>query len=174
MTRKTAEELEEMRRPSVNTVDRISENEIIINGHSYEILQNYREAFDIDQLADRFVNLFSRYDYIVGDVESNQLRLKGFYEDRLEVQNELKISAFQDYLFEICGFGSPYFVLQNKDINERARNRWLKEQEKPKPEQKEIEVRHKESVNRRKNEFVKSVNKGKRRTFKIREKRGQK
>ncbi|AEV95047.1 YutD family protein [Pediococcus claussenii] len=174
MTHKTPEELEEMRRPSVNTIDRISENEIIINGHLYEILQNYREAFDVEQLADRFVNLFSRYDYIVGDVESNQLRLKGFYKDQLEVRNELKISSFQDYLYEVCGFGSPYFVLQNKDINERARSRWLKEQEKNKQEKKGSEVRHKESVNKRKNEFVKSVNKGKRRTFKIREKRGQK
>ena len=62
-------------------------------------------------MAERFVGLLSRYDFIVGDIGSGQLRLKGFFADEEKVPNELKISRFEDYLFEICSFGCPYFIL---------------------------------------------------------------
>lgn len=87
-----------------------------INEHPYELLANYRDAFDRTMLSDRFNTFYSKYDYLVGDMGFGQLRLRGFYSDERNVPAELKISALQDYLDEHCNLGCPYFVLHNQDV----------------------------------------------------------
>ncbi|MTV83220.1 YutD family protein [Secundilactobacillus folii] len=86
-----------------------------INEHPYELLVNYHDAFDRIELSDRFNTYFSRYDYLVGDWGFGQLRLRGFYDDKRNVAGELKISALQDYLNEVCNTGCPYFVMHNEE-----------------------------------------------------------
>lgn len=86
-----------------------------INEHPYELMVNYRDAFDRVELSDRFNTYFSRYDYLVGDWGFDQLRLRGFYDDKRNVAGEMKISALQDYLDEACNTGCPYFVMHNED-----------------------------------------------------------
>ena len=93
MNKKTNEELAEMRRPVVNRVVQVNTDEVLINDHEYRLEKNYRDAFDEELMAERFVGLLSRYDFIVGDIGSGQLRLKGFFADEEKVPNELKISA---------------------------------------------------------------------------------
>ncbi|MBZ5943213.1 DUF1027 domain-containing protein, partial [Weissella cibaria] len=90
MSKKTNEELSEMRRPVINKVNRVSDDEILINDHEYRLEVNYREAFNEELLAERFVGLFSRYDFLVGDIGSGQLRLKGFYADDMLAPSEMK------------------------------------------------------------------------------------
>ena len=63
-------------------------------------------------LAVRYTPLLAQYDYIVGDISAEQLRLKGFYRNDKNVAND-KIEALQDYLYEYVNFGAPYFVLEN-------------------------------------------------------------
>jgi uncharacterized protein YutD len=176
MSKKTNEELSEMRRPVINKVDRVSEEEILINDHAYRLEKDYREAFDPELLAERFVGLFSRYDFLVGDIGSGQLRLKGFYADDAQVPSEIKISRVQDYLYEYCSFGCPYFILRNMQVNERAKKRWMNEQKrsepkKPgKPRPKKTKKTNK-PVAKRRNEVVGVGKKKKQKTFTIREKK---
>lgn len=175
--KKTSEELSEMRRPIINKVDWISEDEVLINDHEYRLEENYRDAFNDELLAERFVGLFSRYDFLVGDIGSGQLRLKGFYSDSTSVANNLKISRVQDYLYEYCGFGCPYFILKNMQVNERAKNRWLRDQKRSdskkstKTRQSKKVKKTRKPVSRRHNEVVSTGKKRKQKTFTIREKK---
>lgn len=94
----------------------VDETHYQINEHPYELLKNYRDAFNRSELSDRFNTYFSRYDYLVGDWGFDQLRLRGFYDEKRNVPAELKISALQDYLDEACNVGCPYFVMKNEDV----------------------------------------------------------
>ena len=49
----------------------------------------------------------------MGDWGYNQLRLKGFFDDKNQKASfDTKISTLQDYLYEYCNFGCAYFVLR--------------------------------------------------------------
>ena len=54
---------------------------IEIENNKYEIITNYREAFQEDEFKNRCTDYFYEFDYIVGDWSYGKLRLKGFYED---------------------------------------------------------------------------------------------
>ena len=54
---------------------------ININGATYEIVQEHRDAINEEALKARYSDILSRYDYIVGDWGYGQLRLKGFFDD---------------------------------------------------------------------------------------------
>ncbi|MCZ3394393.1 YutD family protein, partial [Enterococcus faecium] len=107
-----------------------------------------------------------------------QLRLKGFYADDMLAPSEMKISRVQDYLNEYCGFGCPYFILRNMQINERAKNKWLREQKKLTPRKKNSKGRQpkktkksRKPVSKRNNEVVGTGKKKRQKTFTIREKK---
>lgn len=90
-----------------------NEKDVIIDGHKYQLVENYHEGFQPDKLRERFSPILTKFDYIVGDIGYDQLRLRGFYDDKRKVQPSQKISHLQDYLYEYCNFGCPYFVLKN-------------------------------------------------------------
>lgn len=92
-------------------------NEIEIDKLTLELVENFKNAFDADMLAVRYTPLMAQYDYIVGDISADQLRLKGFYQNDRSVSEQQKIMTLQDYLYEYVNFGAPYFVLEN--INPR-------------------------------------------------------
>ncbi|MBA1395279.1 DUF1027 domain-containing protein, partial [Lactobacillus sp. XV13L] len=50
--------------------------------------------------------------FIVGDVSSAHLRLKGFYKDAVRTAIDRKQQTIADYVMEYCNPGSPYFVLE--------------------------------------------------------------
>ncbi|PAV28735.1 hypothetical protein CIL05_15765 [Virgibacillus profundi] len=86
---------------------------IELQGKTYEIIENNRDGFQEEALNERFSDILSKYDYIVGDWGYEQLRLKGFYNDRnSKASIDTKISALDDYLYEYCNFGCAYFVLK--------------------------------------------------------------
>ncbi|OZU88577.1 hypothetical protein CIL03_09755 [Virgibacillus indicus] len=86
---------------------------IELQGKQYELIENYRDGFDDEALKERFSEILSKYDYIVGDWGYEQLRLKGFYHDRhSKAAIDTKVSAVDDYLYEYCNFGCAYFVLK--------------------------------------------------------------
>jgi len=86
---------------------------ITIEGYEYELINDYREAFEEEVFKERYSDILARYDYIVGDWGYNQLRLKGFFDDRNQKATfDTKISTLQDYLYEYCNFGCAYFVLR--------------------------------------------------------------
>ncbi|WP_068985329.1 MULTISPECIES: YutD family protein [Lysinibacillus] len=86
---------------------------INIEGYEYELIEDYREAFQEEVFKERYSDILARYDYIVGDWGYNQLRLKGFFDDKNQKATfDTKISTLQDYLYEYCNFGCAFFVLR--------------------------------------------------------------
>ncbi|SJZ53583.1 Uncharacterized protein YutD [Pilibacter termitis] len=84
-----------------------------IGERKYRLVYNHREAFEPEKLGERFSEVLSRYDYVVGDWGYEQLRLKGFFNStHKKALAEQKIDTLEDYLYEFCNFGCAFFVLE--------------------------------------------------------------
>lgn len=89
--------------------------DIVIKGQAYQVIKNVRQGWDPDAFRQRYTDILSKYDYIVGDWGYSQLRLRGFYDDnnrRVKPAFDAKISTLDEYLYEYCNFGCAYFVLK--------------------------------------------------------------
>ncbi|UFT98232.1 YutD family protein [Radiobacillus kanasensis] len=85
-------------------------------GKKYEVIENIKDGFQLDALENRYSDILSKYDFIVGDWGYEQLRLKGFYDDQNpKAAFDTKISTLDDYLYEYCNFGCAYFVMKRID-----------------------------------------------------------
>ena len=89
----------------------MGENILLIEGRKYEVIANEKNALDIDLLREKYDPFLNQYDYIVGDVSSDHLRLKGFYDTNEHVAIDKKAITIVDYLDEYSNPGSPYFIL---------------------------------------------------------------
>ena len=96
----------------------VNEDKIMINGRKYEILANVKDALDIEMLKEKYEPFLDQYDYLVGDISSEHLRLKGFYDEKDRVAIDKKANAIVDYLEEYCNPGSAYFVLRLAQENQ--------------------------------------------------------
>lgn len=96
----------------------VNEDKIMINGRKYEILANVKDALDIEMLKEKYDPFLDQYDYLVGDISSEHLRLKGFYDEKDRVATDKKANAIVDYLEEYCNPGSAYFVLRLAQENQ--------------------------------------------------------
>lgn len=94
-------------------VTMVDAENLLVGERQYRLVANYREGFDADKLGERYSDVLSRYDYIVGDWGYDQLRLKGFFkEDDRKAHPDQRIDTLEDYLYEFCNFGCAYFVIQ--------------------------------------------------------------
>lgn len=108
-----SESTEEEKETLPKKVFRISADRFMINQKEYKLLTNFRDGFNLESFNDRYSDVLNKYDFIVGDIGFDQLRLKGFFENyRKKVAVDQKISALEDYLYEYCNFGCAYFVLE--------------------------------------------------------------
>lgn len=96
----------------------INEDVVMINGREYEIIANVKDALDIEMLKAKYDPYLDQYDYLVGDVSSEHLRLKGFYDENDRVAIDKKANAIVDYLEEYCNPGSAYFILRLAQENQ--------------------------------------------------------
>ncbi|WP_072709911.1 YutD family protein [Lacicoccus alkaliphilus] len=102
---------------------------ITIDHMNFELIENYRDAFDEEQFVGKYSEVLNKYDYIVGDIGYEKLRLTGFHRDnKRKVERDKKFSAIQDYLSEYCNFGCPYFVLR-KVTKEELKEREIEKEE---------------------------------------------
>lgn len=105
----------------------ISGDTVLLNQHEYHIVANERGALDTEMLRQKYDPYLDQYDYLVGDVSSEHLRLKGFYNDYVKTSIDRKKSTIVDYLAEYCNPGAPYFILaaaqQSKKPKIKAKNR---------------------------------------------------
>ena len=134
-------------------------NEVEIDRLTLEIVEDFKDAFDEDKLAIRYTPLLAQYDYIVGDISAEQLRLKGFYNNNRAVNNHDKIQSLQDYLYEYVNFGAPYFVLENinprvPEVNERSKNKNKSKQHRPVTHKKESRAKVAAAKQKNKKSFV--------------------
>ncbi|GAJ27415.1 hypothetical protein JCM15457_2404 [Liquorilactobacillus sucicola DSM 21376 = JCM 15457] len=97
--------------------------ELTIDGHPYILVKNVRDGFQIEKLKERFSQILTKYDYIVGDWGYDQLRLHGFYAaDSNKGFPSQNIAHLDDYLYEYCNFGCAYFILHNLDVQKVTRS----------------------------------------------------
>lgn len=82
------------------------------NGN-YQIIKNYKDAYNEEDFLYRFTDFFYDYDYIVGDIAYSKLRLKGFYDHKNK--RVKKINDYKDvdrYLRNNCANDCKYFILK--------------------------------------------------------------
>ncbi|MDF7669522.1 YutD family protein [Lactobacillus sp. ESL0703] len=87
-------------------------DQVKINQQLYQVIVNKREALDIEVLRQKYDPYLDQYDFLVGDVSSEHLRLKGFYKDNMRTAIDRKEQTIADYLIEYCNPGTGYFILQ--------------------------------------------------------------
>lgn len=86
---------------------------IMVGKKTFQLVKNYRDAFNVEKLEQRYNEILNKYDYIVGDWGYEMLRLKGFYNENHKQGNpDEKIDHLADYLQEYCNYGCAYFVLK--------------------------------------------------------------
>ncbi|MBO0413628.1 YutD family protein [Enterococcus hulanensis] len=113
----------------------VDDSNLLIGERQYRLVRNYREGFDAERLGERFSEVLTRYDYIVGDWGYDQLRLKGFFrEDDRKSLPEQRIDALEDYLYEYCNFGCAYFVLERTGGKRQQNRKKRKRKRKDKPQ----------------------------------------
>lgn len=88
---------------------------IKINNKTYRLVEEYKNAFDLEVVKEKLTDYFDDFDYIVGDWAYGKLRIKGFC--KKENKRYRPINDFtkkQDYLKNYCAPEAPYFVLECK------------------------------------------------------------
>lgn len=76
----------------------------------YLLERNYRDAFKLEEFISKYLEeYFNKYEYIVGDISSQILRLKGF-DTNPKSKNYYKF--IDNYLDSSCAIGCPFYVLR--------------------------------------------------------------
>lgn len=86
---------------------------IKINNTDYELIKNYKDAFDEEEFISKCTDYFYDYDYIVGDIAYGKLRLKGFYDEKSKKVK--KINNFKnvdEYLKNYCANDCKYYIVK--------------------------------------------------------------
>ncbi len=87
--------------------------DIEVNNNKYEIIKNYKDAFEKEEFLSKCTDYFYDYDYIVGDIAYSKLRLKGFYEETSKKVKEYNnIKNLENYLKNNCANDCKYFILK--------------------------------------------------------------
>ena len=86
---------------------------IKINNNDYEVIVNYKDAFNEEEFTNKCTDYFYDYDYIVGDIAYSKLRLKGFYDEKNKKVKKINNYKFLDsYLKNNCAVDCKYFVVK--------------------------------------------------------------
>ncbi len=90
----------------------------------FKVDSNYRDAFRLEEFEEKYIEeCFDKYLYIVGDLSSGILRLKGFDNNP---NSKSYFGIIDSYLKLSCAMGCPYFVLKriqsDKEYQEELSN----------------------------------------------------
>ncbi len=82
----------------------------------YELMENYKDGFELDAVKEKFTDYFYDYDYILGDWSYGKLRLKGFCNRTNRKCNRINDIKYKDkYIKELCSYECRYFILKKID-----------------------------------------------------------
>lgn len=86
---------------------------IKLDDFTYELIENYKEGYNLDELKKKYTEYFYDYDYILGDWSYGSLRLKGFCDRKNKKCNRINDIKFKDnYIKEMCSYECKYFVIK--------------------------------------------------------------
>jgi len=86
---------------------------IEVNNNKYELLKDYKMAFDLEEFVSKCTDYFDDYDYIVGDIAYGKLRLKGFYDEKNKKVKRINNFKYVDeYLKIYCANDCKYYILK--------------------------------------------------------------
>ena len=92
---------------------------IMINDKEYEIINNEKDAIDVELLKDKITDYYDGFDYIVGDFAYGKVRLKGFNDKGNKYFKEINdIKNLDKYISTSCAYGCKWFCIKkvvNKD-----------------------------------------------------------
>lgn len=86
---------------------------IEVDNKKYELIKNYKDAFDKEEFLTKCTDYFYDYDYIVGDIAYGKLRLKGFYDGKSKKVKKINdFNNVEDYLKHYCATDCKYYILK--------------------------------------------------------------
>ena len=86
---------------------------IEVNNKKYELIKNYKDAFDKEEFLNKCTDYFYDYDYIVGDIAYGKLRLKGFYDEKSKKVNNINnYKNIDDYLNNYCAPDCKHYIIK--------------------------------------------------------------
>ena len=86
---------------------------IEVENKEYELIKNYKDAFDKEEFISKYTDYFYDYDYIVGDIAYGKLRLKGFYDEKNKNVNKINnYKNVENYLKTNCANDCKYYILK--------------------------------------------------------------
>ena len=86
---------------------------IKVNNCEYEVINDVKDAIDIDVLNEKITDYFDEFDYIVGDWAYGKVRLKGFYDSKNKnCKNINDIKNLDNYINERCAYGCRWFQIK--------------------------------------------------------------
>lgn len=88
-------------------------DKIKVEENSYELIENYKEGFNLEDFQNRYTPYFEEYDYILGDYAYSSLRLKGFCEKENKLFKPINdYQKIKDYIKDSCAYDCKYFILR--------------------------------------------------------------
>ena len=86
---------------------------IEVQNNKYEIIKDYKNAFELDVFLEYYTDFFKDYDYLVGDIAYGKLRLKGFYDPtNKKVKSINNYDNVSTYIEEDCAKECRYYILK--------------------------------------------------------------
>lgn len=86
---------------------------IQLEDKEYELIENYKDGFDITELENKYIDYFYDYDYILGDWAYGKLRLKGFCDQTNAMFNPINdYSKIKEYIQNDCAYDCKYFIIK--------------------------------------------------------------
>lgn len=87
-----------------------------IENNTYEIYKDYKNAFDLEAIKEKYTEYFEDYDYILGDWSYGKLRLKGFCTpENPKFKSINDINQAEEYIKINGAYDCKYFILKKID-----------------------------------------------------------
>lgn len=88
-----------------------------IENNKYELVKDYKDAFDEEEFKNKYTSYFENYDYILGDIAYSKLRLKGFNKKNNKLYNKINdYKNVEKYIKENCAYDCKYFILEKYEV----------------------------------------------------------
>lgn len=87
-----------------------------IENNKYELYKDYKNAFDLETVKEKYTEYFDDYDYILGDWSYGKLRLKGFCnKENPKFKPINDIETAEEYIKTNGAYDCKYFILKKID-----------------------------------------------------------